>query len=611
MGSKLIWRGGVVSLVLLLWGVAGPASETILTVQLDRQTEARLDGDREILLHVTSHRGDAWSRLARRITGDAERWKDLSVLNGMSETLRAGSTIKVPLSMLKPPLKVEAVRALFPQDRLTEEGWIHKVVAPGLEGESYWKIAEWFTGDGANYGHIRKANRTERLSTRQGETVLIPRKLLSAAFVETPSSPGSKEATAPSVREEAEPGPAPSPPPSPLGSAPVLPSLPPVLEHVRTATQPYAVYHLQKGEALYSSVAIRFTGRIHGADVNEAVARIVAFNAIEDVSRLPVGYAVKIPMEMLTAEFRPLGDPRRIEYEAAKRASARMARRVEARNLSGVHVILDAGHGGRDVGAAHGDVWESIYVYDVVARLREVLSKTNARVSMTTRPVGSEYRIPKTDKLLSSTDHMVLTTPPYDLSDPVVGVHLRWYLANSIFRRALRAGLAREKVIFISVHADSLHSSLRGAMAYVPGERYVRGTYAKTNKVYLARSEVRERPSVTQSAEEALEAEGYSTLLAESLLAAFGENELAVHPFSPIRDNVVRDGQEWVPAVIRYNKVPTRVLLEICNLGNENDRKLVRTRKYRQAVAEAMFDGILGFFEQQDGPGSPAKTAAR
>jgi len=602
------WKGGVASLVLLLWGVTSPASETVLTAQLDRQMEARLDGDREILLLITSHRGDAWSRLARRITGDAERWKDLSVLNGMSESLKAGSVVQVPLSMLKPQLKAEVVRALFPKDRLSEEGWVHTVVAPGIEGESYWKIAEWFTGDGANYGQIRKANRTERLSTRQGEAVLIPRKLLIDAFADVESRPES--AVVASVQEEPEPNSA-AAAASPANLAAVTASLPPALEYVRSATQPYAVYHLQKGEALYSSVAIRFTGRIHGADVNAAVATIVEFNSIGNVSRLPVGYGVKIPMEMLTAEFRPLGDPRRIEYEAAKRASARMARRVQAKNLTGVHIILDAGHGGRDVGAAHGDVWESIYVYDVVARLREVLSKTNARVSMTTKPVGKDYRIPDTNMLQPSTDHMVLTTPPYDLSDPVVGVHLRWYLANSIYRRALRSGLPREKVIFISVHADSLHSSLRGAMAYVPGERYVRGTYSKTNKVYLARSEVRERPEVTQSAEEALEAEGFSTLLAESLLAAFGENDLAVHPFSPIRDNVVRDGEEWVPAVIRYNKIPTRVLLEICNLGNESDRKLVKTRKYRQAVAEAMLDGILEFFEQQGAPDAGGKTASK
>ena len=31
----------------------------------------------------------------------------------------------------------------------------------------------------------------------------------------------------------------------------------------------------------------------------------------------------------------------------------------------GIHVILDAGHGGSDPGTEHDDVWESTYVYDV------------------------------------------------------------------------------------------------------------------------------------------------------------------------------------------------------------------------------------------------------
>src|SRR5256885_11217725 len=36
-----------------------------------------------------------------------------------------------------------------------------------------------------------------------------------------------------------------------------------------------------------------------------------------------------------------------------------------------------------------------------------------------------------------------------------------------------------EKVVFLSIHADSLHPSLRGAMIYIPGERYVQGSYEK------------------------------------------------------------------------------------------------------------------------------------
>src|SRR5204862_4107612 len=117
---------------------------------------------------------------------------------------------------------------------------------------------------------------------------------------------------------------------------------------------------------------------------------------------------------------------------------------------------------------------------------------------------------------------------------------------------------------------------------------------------YLARAEVRESPVVRHSEKESLAAEGLSRDLAESIVDAFDESGLKVHPFNPVRDNVVRGGREWVPAVIRYNLVPTRVLLEICNLGNPKDRALMTTAKYRQRVAESIYRGVVAFFEDHD-----------
>ena len=83
-----------------------------------------------------------------------------------------------------------------------------------------------------------------------------------------------------------------------------------------------------------------------------------------------------------------------------------------------------------------------------------------------------------------------------------------------------------------------------------------------------------------------------------------------MHPFNPVRDNVVRGGREWVPAVIRYNLVPTRVLLEICNLGNEKDRKLVKTKSYRQKVAEAIYEGLVNYYNDRDDEQRPAPAMA-
>jgi hypothetical protein len=48
--------------------------------------------------------------------------------------------------------------------------------------------------------------------------------------------------------------------------------------------------------------------------------------------------------------------------------------------------------------------------------------------------------------------------------------------------------------------------------------------------------------------------------------------------------------------VLRYNSIPNRVLLEIANLANEDDRALLVTRKFRQKVAESVAVGLLDFF---------------
>jgi N-acetylmuramoyl-L-alanine amidase len=375
----------------------------------------------------------------------------------------------------------------------------------------------------------------------------------------------------------------------------------PSLTYERKTSEPHAVYRLQKGEALYSSVAIRFTGRVYAKDVGDVLERIVKFNGIEDVARMPVGYPVKIPMDLLLPEYLPLDDPTRIAAEKSKQNSARYARRTRVRNLEGVHVILDAGHGGRDSGTAHGDVYESIYMYDVTTRLKRILEKkSGARVSMTTKSKSLGYDLAQRDVIDTESDHYVLTTPRYELEDAIVGVNLRWYLANSIFRRAIKQGLQKEKVVFLSIHADSLHPSLRGAMAYIPGERFVVGKYEKTDPIYLARAEVRERPTVRHTQNDALTAEGLSRELAESIISSFERSKLKVHPFNPVRDNVVREGREWVPAIIRHNVVPTRTLLEVCNLGNRRDRELIKTRRYRQQLAQAIYDGIVGFYEERN-----------
>jgi N-acetylmuramoyl-L-alanine amidase len=606
------WWVGLVGALLPAALVA--ASPKVITPEL----RASLSADYTIDVVVTPHEGDAWSRLAKRVTGDGDRWNAIADFNHAGGNLTTEQHVRVPYNLLRPNLQREIAAALFPSDAATAAGWRHVVAGTsGIEGESLWNIAEWFTGRGDNYAAIRAANPSQGLSTRKGDVILIPKELLASAFRRGETEERNAPKTAEVRKSEDDPQEHTSTD-AHVASVAVPEAVAavdgehgqPSLTYDRTSDEPFAVYRLQKGEALYSSVAIRFTGRVYSKDVGDVLDRIVKFNGIDDVAKIPIGYRVKIPMALLLPEYLPADDPARMASEQVKRESAKLAVHPRAKGLAGVRIILDAGHGGRDAGATVDDVWESNYVYDVMCRLKRILEKkSGAAVFATTKSKEAGYEIPDGDELDEVTDHVILTSPKYVIGDPAVGVNLRWYLANSIFRRALKQSVPREKVIFLSIHADSLHPSLRGAMAYIPGQRYVTGSYEKSDQVYLARAEVRESPAVRHSQKESLAAEGLSRDLADSIIDAFDSDGLKVHPFNPVRDNVVRGGREWVPAVIRYNLIPTRVLLEICNLGNERDRALIKTMKYRQHIAEAIYEGLVNYYNDRE-DARPAQAMA-
>ena len=522
-----------------------------------------------LFLEVQASRGDSLTGLAHRLCGDAQRGALIAQANSSSGgkvEIQIGRRYRVPYSCLSPEYQLKVAKALFPDDEPQADGWNHQVRGVGpLQRESLWHLALWFTGNGESFRAIREYNELTDDDLAQGAEVVIPSELLLPAF----------KSAVPAAEKAFN------------------------LEYGKDAEGEYATYRLRPGEALYSSVVVRFTGRIHAKDVNALAQEIARRSGIDDVTQIPVGFRVKVPFHLLEPEFLPEGHPQRTEYEASLRASARFSNHVRALGLENITVILDPGHGGKDGGASQSGVWESLYVYDIVLRTKRLLeSRTNARVVATTRD-GNGYRIPDVDVLPSSRGHAVLTTPPYPIEDPAVGVNLRWYLANSIYRKTVHDEGDAEKVIFLSIHADSLHPSLRGAMAYIPAARMRDESYGKSGAVYAARKEFQESPKVSFPWEQRVKSEGLSRSLAKQVITAFETRGLAVHPFQPVRDKIIRDQKEWVPAVLRYNSVPSKMLLEVCNLNNPEDRRLLKTRNYRQQVAEAIVKGILGYYGQQ------------
>ncbi|MGC8764060.1 MAG: N-acetylmuramoyl-L-alanine amidase family protein, partial [Acidobacteriota bacterium] len=375
---------------------------------------------------------------------------------------------------------------------------------------------------------------------------------------------------------------------------------PPPLEYGRDENGPYALYRLKAGEALYSAVVVRFTGNVSAEDVNALALEVARRSGISDVTSIPVGFPVKIPLDELLPQYLPPDDPRHLAWSENQTELEAVANPVKSEALEGVVVILDAGHGGLDRGAMKHGVWEDSYVYDIVCRIREVLErKTKARVLMTLLVPDLGYK-PQDKAVLTPNTGAVLLTHPWfkqtSREETKVEVNLRWHLANQYFLRLRKEGVAAERVVFTSVHADSLHPSLRGTMFYIPGEAYRANRWCSSGPAYEAFQEFRDGRCYEMDDAALRRAEGLSFRFSRALESAFTAKGLNLHPYSPTRDHVVRNRRAWVPAVLRNTLVPCAVLVEVCNLANEKDAALLKEPAFRQAVAEAYVEALVRYY---------------
>jgi N-acetylmuramoyl-L-alanine amidase len=612
---------------VLLVLLAPSRPRAAVRVEVEPGTVVALAEGQEIYVEAAPRKSEGLLAFSRRLCDDEAAAGEIAAANGgLERGLHAGVRYRVPYRLLRSELMVTAARTLFADDQPHAEGWRHRVRGYGeLSRENLWRVSEWFTGQGQNFRAIRAHNRLVEEELIAGQTVVIPRELLLPAFRALLPPPSQTPPSQTSLNQTPSSQTLPNPKQQ-RAALPVLPSSAQEtgttggvegddgavataarslaagfgaryeLDYGRDGDGEYAVYRLRPGEALYSSVVVRFTGRLLAEDVNALAREVAARSGIRDVTDIPVGYAVKIPFELLMPEHLPQGHPRRSEYEAALAATAQFGNQVRALDLAGVTVILDAGHGGADSGASFAGVWESLYVYDVMLRVKYLLENYTAATVLPTVRDGERVLPEDRDVLSFSRNHRVLTTPPYRIEQAAIGTNLRWYLANSMFRASTKNGLDEKRMVFLSLHADSLHPSLRGAMVYVPDAGLRAGTYSRTGAVYASRKEYKEAPSVSFSHKSRVESEGLSRDLADDILRAFGRRGLEVHPDKPIREKIIRRRQQYVPAVLRYNAVPAKVLIELCNLSNDQDRRLLQTRAHRQKMAEAIVEGLLGYY---------------
>ncbi len=579
---------------------------------------AVLQDGKDLALEVTVRAGDSYVALGHRYLADLRELPPVRTKNG-DRLPAAGGVLLIPYASLNDDYKVKVILDLYPDDGPGDGGWVHRAGAGRQRAseESLWNLALWLTGRGENFAPLADRNRLPGLIPSKGQVIVVPARLLLPPFARLAASAPAEGRIAPpadgdvasddftEVPPDAEPGSGPAPPAEPP-RGPVTDATGQLTFGADEAGA-FGKYRLKRGEALYS-VVMRFTGRVDSHEVNGLALAIAERNGIKDLTNIPIGYAVKIPLDDLLPEFLPGQDPRRQAWEKSQQKVARYSNPSRSRNLDGVTVILDAGHGGRDRGAAHNGISEHEYVYDVLCRIKARLEEnTAARVLTTIKDRREDYRIRESSRLLRNQAEVLLTDPPFPLTEPFISVNLRWYLTNSYFRRLVSEGSDPLKIVFTSLHADARHPGLGGAMVYVAGEEYRRGRYGYTGPVYARTRESREQPYVSFTRAERERSEGLSRQFASSLVKAFRRSDVAVHPYGPIRDRIVRRRRTWVPAVLRCSEVPVQVLVEVSNLSNRDDSLRLSDPVYRQKVADAYVESLHLYY----GEPAPRPPASR
>jgi N-acetylmuramoyl-L-alanine amidase len=487
----------------------------------------------------------------------------------------------VPFDQLTGQGKRWALAAMFPKDLWRQEGVQHLIHYP--EVESVWTLASLFTGHGQNYDRLMAENPERPEKLREGDNWRIPRSLLSSDL----GGPGR--------------GPDRSQPEDELDDEARVGAFRSLLAYDHDSQGPFAGYRLRKGEALYSSVVIRYTDRVDPKGVNELAERIAARSGIRDVRAMLPGQLIKIPLSFLADPFQPEGSSQLAE-EREVRAEVRRTARVEAGpRLKGVRIILDAGHGGVDTGARAEGIWESDFVYDIAMRVRRRLeAETEAQVSSTIRYPGLGFNSREIIQRPSRSAE-ILTNPPFAVdgeSPSAVSVHLRWILANDLLAAFRKAKGDAQKTLFISFHADSLHPSARGSMVYVPGSALVPKNFALGTARLGALAEARRSARVTFTMREKLQGEARSRQFSETLLKAIQQGHIPIHANRPIRNVIYRGGQKFVPAVIRYSTSATKVLIEVANLTNDEDAANLRDPDFRERYAAAVVKAIRAYYRK-------------
>jgi N-acetylmuramoyl-L-alanine amidase len=573
-------------LVVLNCAAAVASAET-LRVSVDPNTYAVLHDGKNLYLECYPPKTGAQEYLSKYLADDS-KW---TAYQGRSIAI-------VPFASIEPDAQRNILMSVFKNDRVDDEGWHHVV---GSDPEGLGALCEWLTGSTDTLRKVQLANDLKSYALSPGQTVLFPASLLKAAMKKT-----AMEAPAPPSQQTTL-----------IDPEDALIDLDASFEALDTVTNEltygkdrqghYAVYPLKLGEALYTAVVVRFTDIRENVDVLAACDVVQKRSGILDVHGMKPGQKILIPLDMLSARYQPKDSPLRKEFDEVVLEAQRLKGQVTTHDLEGTVIILDPGHGGRDHGAksSDGTLLEDELNYDIVCRAKAILeARTRAKVYVTMIDPDQGYQPTTRRNFIHDTDEEVLTSPPYKNGEDSetqanVSANLRWCLANCIYRRETAQGVDPRKIVFTSFHCDALYNGKpRGTMVYIPGAS-LRRDYSCDGPTYARYKEAKEGGRYKGTSAERRRDEAISRNFAEVLLDELGKKRIRRHlDGDPIRSQIRKSAsQVYVPAVLKNNLVPTKVLVEAANLTNTTDCERLADPEWRQNFAEAYVNALLRFYE--------------
>ena len=543
--------------------------------------------------------GEGGYSLARRVL--LSNFRSLKTIRKYSKTRRLyrNRFITFPFKVINGNIRSSALKAVFFKDKAGIGYWKHRVT---FAWETTSMIAGLFTKEGIKAGHLVRYNKMRNKGNilKKGDVIKIPWKWIS------PELSLSQVSLKPPLKLKQD----------KLGKL-------------------YAHYQMKPGETLYSSVVIRFTGRLLNDEVNQVANKLLKLNNISDAKLIQSRQKIRIPLEWLSEEFLvsqtndvfsrktsvkktkkkktkkirsskvAVSKKKHKQGKSIQKAVAQKTKSKRKKNVHKIHVILDSGHGGRDPGASAGSrknndiIYEDEVVYDISKRMSKLFKKQGIIVHPTLADPNQKQPIRYLSHHHDRDEHL-LVTPRYLTRNARIGVNMRVYLVNHIFKQLRKKKVPSENILFISLHGDALHSSLSGAMVYYPDHRLRRGRFILSSKIYRKRKEYISK--LTYNPRDNKYSEKLSKSFGKVIINQFRKLRLRTHRVSSaVRGYLYRKGIKTLPAVLRYSKVPTSVLVEIANLNNRLDRRDLLKSKTRQQIAKAITNSVTAHFDRSSG----------